>query len=163
MSFQFSSAQLLSHVWLFATRWTTAHQASLSITNSQSLPKLMSAESEMPTNHLILCRALLLLPSNFPSIRDFSSESAVLIRWPKYWRYTENIMRNARLDKLQAGIKTAMRNINNLRYADDTILMAESKEGLKSLLMQVKAKKLAYNSTLKKLISWHLVPSFHGK
>ena len=72
-------------------------------------------------------------------------------------------MQNAGLDESQAGIKIAGRNINSLRDADDTILMAESKEGLKSLLMQVKAKKLAYNSTLKKLISWHLVPSFHGK
>ena len=72
-------------------------------------------------------------------------------------------MRNAGLDDLPAGIKIAGRNINSLRDADDTILMAESKEGLKSLLMQVKVKKLAYNSTLKKLISWHLVPSFHGK
>ena len=72
-------------------------------------------------------------------------------------------MQNAGLDESQAGIKIAGRNINSLRDADDTILMAESKEGLKSLLMQVKVKKLAYNSTLKKLISWHLVPSFHGK
>ena len=77
--------------------------------------------------------------------------------------YIEYTMQNAGLDESQAGIKIAGRNINSLRDADDTILMAESKEGLKSLLMQVKAKKLAYNSTLKKLISWHLVPSFHGK
>ena len=72
-------------------------------------------------------------------------------------------MKNSRLDESQAGIKIAGRNINNHREADDTTLVAESKEGLKSLLMQVKAKKLAYNSTLKKLISWHLVPSLHGK
>ena len=71
--FQFSSVQLLSRVRLFVTPWTTAHQASLSITNSWSLPKLMSIESVMPSNHLILCRPLLLLPSIFPSIRDFSS------------------------------------------------------------------------------------------
>ena len=77
--------------------------------------------------------------------------------------YAEYFMQNAGLDESQAGIKIAGRNINSLRDADDTILMAESKEGLKSLLMQVKVKKLAYNSTLKKLISWHLVPSFHGK
>ena len=68
---QFSSVQLLSHVRLFATPWTTAHQSSLSITNSQSLLKLMSIESMMPSNHLILCRPLLLLPSTFPSIRVF--------------------------------------------------------------------------------------------
>ena len=68
---QFSSVQLLSHVWLFATPWTATHQASLSITNSRSSPKLMSIESVMPSNHLILCRPLLLLPSIFPSIRVF--------------------------------------------------------------------------------------------
>ena len=72
-----SSVQLLSHVWLFATPWTAAHQASLSITNCQSLPKPMSIESVMPSNHLILCCPLLLLPSVFPSIRVFSNESAL--------------------------------------------------------------------------------------
>ena len=80
---QFSSVQLLSHVWLFVTPWTTAHQASLSITNSQSLLKLMSIDSLMPSNHLILCRPLL-LPSIFPSIGVFSNESVLHIRWPKY-------------------------------------------------------------------------------
>ena len=80
----FSSVQLLSHVQLFVTLWTAAHQASLSITNSQSLLKLMSIESVMPSNDLILCRPLLLLPSIFPSIRVFSNESALHIRWPKY-------------------------------------------------------------------------------
>ena len=80
----FSSVQSLSHVRLFATPWTTAHEASLSITNSRSLPKLMSVESVMPSNRLILCRPLLLPPSIFPSIRVFSNESAVCIRWPKY-------------------------------------------------------------------------------
>ena len=74
-------------------------------------------------------------------------------------------MRNAGLDEAQAGIKTARRNINNLRYADDTTLMAESREKLKSLLMKVKeeSEKLAYNSTFRKLRSWHLLPSLHGK
>ena len=71
--------------------WTSAHQASLSITNSQSLPKLMSIKSVMPSNHLILCCPLLLLPSIFPSIRVFSNESAVCIRWPKYWTFSFNI------------------------------------------------------------------------
>ena len=84
-----SSVQLLSHVWLFATPWTTACQASLSITNSWSLPKLMSIE--LPSNHLILCHPLLLLPSIFPSIRVFSNESALRIRWPKYWGFSFNI------------------------------------------------------------------------
>ena len=88
---QFSSVQWLSRVWLFATPWTAAHQASLSITNSWSLLRLMSIESVMPSNHLILYRPLLLLPSIFPSIRVFSNESALCIRWPKYWSFSFNI------------------------------------------------------------------------
>ena len=87
----FSSVQLLSCVWLFATPWTTPCQAFLTITNSQSLPKLMSIESVMPSSHLILCRPLPLLPSVFPSIRVFSNESAVCIRWPKYWSFSFSI------------------------------------------------------------------------
>ena len=86
-----SSVQLLSHVWLFATPWTAAHQASLSITNSWSSLRLMSIESVMPSSHLILCRPLLLLPSIFPSIKVFSNESALHIRWPKYWSFNFNI------------------------------------------------------------------------
>ena len=85
------SVQLLSHVQLFATPWTTARQASLSFTNSQRLLKLMSIESVMPSNHLIICRALLLLPSIFPSIRVFSNESALHTRWPKYWSFSFSI------------------------------------------------------------------------
>ena len=84
---QFSSVQSLSQVWLFATPWTVAHQASLFITNSQSLLRLMSIESVMPSNHLILCCSLLLLPSIFPSTRVFSNVSALHIRWPKYWSF----------------------------------------------------------------------------
>ena len=87
---KFSSVQLLSHVWLFENPWTAAHQASLSITNSQSLTKPMSIELVMPTNHLILCHPLLLLPSIFPSIKVFSNESALSIRWPKYWSFNFN-------------------------------------------------------------------------
>ena len=87
----FSSVQSLSHVWLFATPWTTARQASMSITNSRSPPKPMSIELVMPPNHLILCRRLLLLPSICPSIRVFSNESALHIRWPKYWSFSFNI------------------------------------------------------------------------
>ena len=90
-SVQFSSVQSLSHVRLFATPWTAACQASLSITNSQSPPKLMSIELVMPSNHLILCRPLLLLPSIFPSIRVFSNESVLCIRWPKYWSFSFSI------------------------------------------------------------------------
>ena len=86
-----SSVQLLSRVWLFVTPWTAAHQASLSITNSGNLPKPMSIELVMPSNHLILCHPLLLLPSIFPSIRVFSYESALLIRWPNYWSFSFNI------------------------------------------------------------------------
>ena len=88
---QFSSVQSLSHVRLFATSWTAARQTSLSITNSHSLPKLMSIESVMPSNHLILCHPLLLLPSIFPSIRVFSNESPLHIRWPTYWSFSFNI------------------------------------------------------------------------
>ena len=88
---QFSSVQLLSRVRLFVTPLTAAQQASLSISNSRSSPKPMSLESVMPSNYLIVCRPLLLLPSIFPSIRVFSSESALLIRWPKYWSFSFNI------------------------------------------------------------------------
>ena len=86
-----SSVQSLSHVWVFATPWTAACQASLSITRSQSLLKLMSIESVMPSNHLILCHPLPLLPSIFPSIRVFSKESVLCIRWPKYWSFSFSI------------------------------------------------------------------------
>ena len=85
------SVQLFSHVQLFATPWTVAHQASLSITISQSLLKLKSIESVMPYNHLILCHALLLLPSIFPSIRVFSNEPVLFIKWPKYQSLGFNI------------------------------------------------------------------------
>ena len=88
---QFSSVQSLSHVQLFATPWTATHQASLSITNSQSILILMSIELVMPSNHLILYRPLLLPPSIFPSIRVFSSESVLSIRWPKYWSFSFSI------------------------------------------------------------------------
>ena len=86
-----SSVQSLSHVQLFATPWTAAHQASLSITNSRSLLKLMPIESVMPSNRLILCHPLLLLPSISPSIRVFPNESDLCIWWPKYWSFSFNI------------------------------------------------------------------------
>ena len=88
---QFISVQSLSHVHIFATPRTAACQASLSITNSWSLLKLMSIESVMPSNHLILCRPLFLLPSIFPSISVFSNESVLCIRWPKYWSFSFSI------------------------------------------------------------------------
>ena len=89
--FQFSSVQSLSCVRLFATPWIAAHQASLSITNSRSLHKLMSIESVMPSSHLIPCHALLLLPPIPPSVRVFSNESVLCIRWPKYWSFSFSI------------------------------------------------------------------------
>ena len=87
----FTSVQLLSHVRLFVTPWTAARQASLSITNSQNLLKLMFIKLVMPSNHLILCCPLLLLPSIFPSISVFSNESVLCIRWPKYWSFSFSI------------------------------------------------------------------------
>ena len=86
-----SSVQSLSHVWPFATPWSAACQASLSITNSRNLLKLMSIELMIPSNHLLLCHPLLLLPSIFPSIRVFSNESVLRIRWPKYWSFSFSI------------------------------------------------------------------------
>ena len=88
---QFSSVQSLSRVQLFATPWITVHQASLSITNSQSSPKLMCIESVMPSSHLTLCRPLFLLPPIPPSIRVFSNESTLLMRWPEYWSFSFSI------------------------------------------------------------------------
>ena len=85
------SAQSLSRIWLLVTLWTAACQASLSITNSQSLLKFMSIESVMPSNHLILCHPLLLLPSIFPSVTDFSNESVLPIRWPNYWNFSFSV------------------------------------------------------------------------
>ena len=90
-SFSTTNVQSLNRFRLFATPWTSAHQASLSITNSQSLPKLMSIESVRPSNHLILCRSLLLPPSIFPSIRVFSNDSVLPIRCPKYWSFSFSI------------------------------------------------------------------------
>ena len=89
---QFSSIQSLSRVWIFATPWTTAHKASLSITNSRSSLKLMSIESVMPSSHLILGRPLLLLPPIPPSIRVFCNESTLRMRWPKYWSFSFSII-----------------------------------------------------------------------
>ena len=90
-SCRFSLVQSLSRVWLFVTPWTAALQASLSITNSRSWLRLMSIKSVMPSNHLIFCRPFLLPPSIFPSIRVFSNESVLHIRWPKYWSFSFSI------------------------------------------------------------------------
>ena len=97
---QFSSVQLLSRVWLFATPWTAACQASLSITNSCSSLKLISIDSVMPSSHLILCCPLLLLPTIPPSIRVFSNESTLCIRWPKYWSFSFSIIRSKEIPGL---------------------------------------------------------------
>ena len=115
------SVQSLSRVQLLATPLTAAYQASLSITNSLSLPKFMSIESVMPSNHLILCHPLLLLPSIFPSIRVFSNESALHIRWPKYWSFSFNIspsnehpgLSSFRMDWLD--LLAVQRTLNSLR------------------------------------------------
>ena len=107
MLHQFSSVQLLSRVQLFAMPWTATRQAFLFITNSQSLLKLMSSESVMPSNHLILCHPLLLPPSIFPSIRVFSDEMVLHIRWPKYWSFSFNNQSfrwTLRTDLLQDGL-----------------------------------------------------------
>ena len=110
---QFSSVQSLSRVWLFATPWIAARQASLSITISWSSLKLMSIELVMPSSHLILCRPLLLLPPIPPSIRVFSNESTLRMRWPKYWSFSfpsvsfqfhHSFQRNPRADLLQNGL-----------------------------------------------------------
>ena len=98
------SVQSVSCVWLFATSWTAAHQASLSITNSRSLLKLMSIESVMPSNHLILCCPFFLPPSIFPSIRVSSNESPLPIRWPKYWNFSFSFQWIFRTDLLQNGL-----------------------------------------------------------
>ena len=100
MLLNFSSVQSLSRVRLFATPWTAAHQASLSINNSRSLLKLMSIESVMPSNHLILCHPLLLLPSIFPSIKIFSKESVLHIMWPKYWSFSFSISPSSEYSRL---------------------------------------------------------------
>ena len=100
MTFPFSTVQLLSHVWIFVTPWTATSQASLSITNSWSLLKLVSIESLMPSNHLILCHPLLLPPSVFPNIRVFSNEPILRIRWPKYWSFSFSIIPSSEYSRL---------------------------------------------------------------
>ena len=124
---EINSVQLLSHVRLFATLWTTARQASLSITNSQSLLKLISIESMMPSNHLILCRPLLLLPSIFRSIRVFSNESALHIRWPKYWSFSFSISPSNEYSGL-------------ISFRMDWLALLAAQETLKSLLQNHSSK-----------------------
>jgi len=124
---QFSMIQSLGHVRLFVTPWTAARQASLSLTNSWSLLKLVSIESVMPSNHLILCRPCLLLPSSFPSIRVFSNESALSIRWPKYWSFSFSInpsneysgLISFRMDWLDLlAVQGTLKIFSNTKWAD---------------------------------------------
>ena len=132
-----SSVQSLTHVQLFATPWTSAHHASLSITNSQSLLILMSIEPVIPSNHLILFHLLLLLPSIFPRIRIFSNESALCIRWPKYWSFSFNISPSNEYSGL-------------ISFRMDWLDLLAVQETLKSLLKTPQFKRI--NSS---------VPSFH--
>ena len=131
----------------FVTPWTVAHQALLSSTVAWSLLKFMSIRSVMLSNPLILCHLLILLPSIFPSIR--------------ICLYLLYIMRNAGLEEAQAGIKIARRNTNNLRYAGDTTLMAESKEELKSPLMKVKEERKSWLKTQHSGNKDHGIQSHH--
>ena len=124
---KFSSFQSLSHVRLFATPWTASHQGSLSITNSQSLLNLMSIESTMPSNCLILCHPLFLPPSIFPSIRVFSSESVLHIRWPQYWTFSFTIS----LSNDYSGL---------ISFRMDWLNLPEVQETLKSLLQHHSSK-----------------------
>ena len=121
--------QLLGHVQRFVTPWTAAHQASLSITNSWSLLKLMSIDSGMPSNHLILCCPLLLLPSIFPSIRVFSNESVLHISWPKYWNFGFSISIN--LSNKYSGL---------ISFRMDWLDLLAVQETLKSLLQHHSSK-----------------------
>ena len=127
MLVQFSSVHSLRHVWLFVTPWTAAHQASLSITNSQNLLKLMSIESVMPSNYLILCCPLLLPPSIFPRIRVFSNESALRIRWPKYWSFNFSI-------------SPSNEDSVSVSFRKDWVDLVEVQGTLKSLLQQHSSK-----------------------
>ena len=121
-TYRFSSVQSFSRVWLFVTPWTAAHQASLFITNSQTLLKLISIESVMPSNHLIFCHPRLLLPSIFPSIRVFSNESVRRIRWPTYWSFSSSISPSNEYSGLISfrmnwlDLLTAQRTLKSLQY-----------------------------------------------
>ena len=126
--------QSLSRVQLFATPWTAAHQASLSITNSRSLLKLMSIESVMPSNHLVLCHPLLLLPSVFPSIRVFSNQSALCIKWLKYWSFSFSISPSNEYSEL-------------ISFRIDQFDLLAVQETLKSLLQHHSLKALILQSS----------------
>ena len=157
----FSSIQSLSRVRLFATPWTAARQASLSITNSRSLLKLMSIDSVMPSNHLILCRPLLLPPSIFPSIRVFTNESVFHIRWPKYWSFSFNIspsneysgLISFRMDQLdllavQGTLKSLLQHHSSFTMYITFILVSEQICFLKVMMLTL----------IIKTMTWHVNP-----
>ena len=131
-SVQFRAGQSLSHVRLFATPWTAACQASLYFTNSQSLLKLMSIESVMPSNHLILCHPLLLPPSIFPRLRVFSIESVLRIRWPKYWSFSFSISPSNEYSGLISfridwfDLLTVQGTLKSLQHHSSTALLSNS-------------------------------------
>ena len=132
---QFSSVQSLSHVWLFATPWITALQASLSITNSWSSLRPMSIESVMPSSHLILCRPLLLLTPIPPSIRGFSNESTLHVRWPKYWSFNFNII----LSKEIPGLTSFRMNWLDLLVVQETLKSLPQHHSSKASILRCSA------------------------
>ena len=132
---QFSSVQALGRVWLFATPWTAAHQAFLSFTISQNLLKLMSIESVMPSNHLILCGPLLLPPSVFPSIRIFSNESVLRIRWLKYWSFSCSIS----LSNQYSGLTSFRMDWFDLLAVQGTLKSLLQHHSSKALILQCSA------------------------
>ena len=132
---QISSVQLHSHVWFFVTPWTAARHASLSITNSWSLHKLISIELVMPSSHLILCHPLLLLPSIFPSIRVFSNESALCIRWPKYQSFSFNISPS----NTHPGLVSFRMDWLDLLVVQGTLKSLLQHHSLKALILQCSA------------------------
>ena len=141
-----SSVQSLSRVWLFATPWTAARQASLSITNSWNSPEPMSIESVMTSNPLILCHPLLLLPSIFPSIRVFSNEPALYIRWPKYWSFSFNISSSNK----HPGLISFRMDLLDLLAVQGTLKSLLQHHSSKALILQwIKINKLIYfNKTI---------------
>ena len=160
---QFSSVQSLSRVWLFATPWTALCQSSLFITNSQSPSKPTSIESVMPSNHLILCSPLLLLPSIFPSIRIFSNESALHIRWPEYWclSFSQSFQWTARTDLLLDGLIGSSCSLRDSQESSPTPQFKSINSSVLSFLFQLshpyittgKTKDLARQTFVGKVIS----------
>ena len=145
-SVQFSSVQSLSHVRICVTPWTAARQASLSTTGSQSILKLMSVMSVMPSHHLMLCHPLLLLPSIFPSIKVFSSEPVLHIRWPKYWSFSFSISLSSEYSGL-------------ISFRMDWLDLLAVQETLKGLLQHHSSKASIHaNSTKSKLRLYDWVP-----